>query len=79
MTTNDFHEESYKTGIWVGRMLGALAHGCTSVTGTWPKDAMPEHREEIEALAALRGLIVTWDERFVTVEERQAPKLEVVK
>lgn len=79
MTTNDFHEESYRTGIWVGRMLGALAHGCTSMTGTWPKDALPEHREEIEALAALRDLIVSWDERFVTVEERQAPKLEVVK
>lgn len=79
MTTKEFHEESYRTGVWVGQMLGALSHGCTSMTGTWPKDALPEHRDEVEAWAAIRGLVVTWDDRFVTVEPCQAPKLEVVK
>lgn len=74
-----FHGPSYRTGIWVGQMLGALKQGCRSMTGTWPSDALPEHRKEIEQWAEFAGLSVKFDDRFVTVEEHQPPKLEVVK
>lgn len=76
---SEFHEPSYRTGVWVGQMIGALANGCKSMTGTWPDDAMPEHREAIQRWASIRGMVCTFDGRFVTVEARQPPKLELVR
>jgi hypothetical protein len=76
---SEFHEDSYRTGVWVGQIIGAIANGCRSMSGTWPKDALPESQEALEKWADIQGLSISFDGRFVTIEERQPPKLELVQ
>lgn len=76
---SDFHEPSYKTGVWVGRIIGAISQGCRSMCGTWPVDALPEDRESVETFAAIYGLTARFEGGDLYIEERQPPKLEVVK
>lgn len=76
---SSFDHDSYRTGVFVGRIIGALIHGCKDMAGTWPKDASPDDRKEIEAIADMRGLVVKFDDAGFSVTERKPPKLEVVK
>jgi hypothetical protein len=75
---SEFHEKSYRSGVWVGQLLGAMANGCKSMAATWPEHALPEHREQLEAWARLRGLSCKFEGRLVTIEDPQPPKLELV-
>jgi len=76
MIDND--EANYRTGLFVGRVMGALMHGCKEMAGTWPNDAPKEAKEEIQSIANFQGLVVTFDANGFSVSERKKPKLEMV-
>lgn len=76
---SEFHEQSYQTGKWVGKILGSLMAGSRSMTGTWPEDALESDRKAVESMAQFMGLRAVFDGRNLTIEEPQAPTLRVVK
>lgn len=74
-----FDERSYRDGVWVGQIIGALVNGCHSMASTWPESALPEHREQVEEWAKFYGLKATFDEKGLLIEKREPPTLTVVK
>lgn len=77
--TSTFDERSYRDGVWVGQIIGAVSAGARSISSTWPRCALPEHREALEFWAKMNGLEARFDDHGVTIVERQPPKFEVVK
>ena len=76
-----FDETSYRTGVFVGNIIGSLMNGCRSMAGTWPQDALPEHKEQVEQIANMMGLVAVFDGRSLTVsepEKRPKPDLRVI-
>lgn len=76
---SEFDLQSYKTGKWVGEIIGAVKHGVRSLSATWPKDALPEDREALETWAKMAGLRATFDDNGVTVDEPSPPVLKLVQ
>jgi hypothetical protein len=74
-----FDERSYKSGRWVGEIIGALKHGAKSLAATWPDDALPEDRAAVEQWARIAGLRATFDDKGLLVDEPSPPNLKVVQ
>lgn len=76
-----FDKESYRAGVWVGQILGAVQNGCRSAAGTWPEMAMEEDKEALLQWGEILGLDIVFDDRGITISERQPvkPNLTVVQ